>query len=86
MANPGIEARVDYVREVGEGDAACMVAKVDLLITREERDPRGDSLSVHVQLPPDAGSMNFENLQALAVAEAIQLLADSVGLPVRKTS
>ncbi|WP_438748411.1 hypothetical protein [Pararhizobium sp. O133] len=85
MANPGIQARVDYVREVGEGAAACMIAKVDLIITRDERDPRGDNLSIHVQLPPDSGSMNFENLQALAVAEAIQLLTDSVGLPVQKT-
>jgi hypothetical protein len=86
MANQGIEVRVDYVREVGNGDAACLIAKVDMIIVREDRDPRGDNLSVHVQLPPDAGSMNFESLQALAVAEAIQLLAGSVGLPVQKTS
>lgn len=72
MDGPIIDHQVDFLRQVGED----LIAKVELRVRRDEQDPHGDTLSIHVRLPPDAGSMPFGKLQALAVESALRLLGE----------
>jgi len=75
MAGPTLHHEVDFIREVGSGADKCLLAKVDFRVMRDELDPHGDNLSIHVRLPPDAENMNFESLQALAAKTALRLLS-----------
>ncbi|MXN45925.1 hypothetical protein GR138_12045 [Shinella kummerowiae] len=67
-----VRYQVDCFLEAGED----LIAKVDINFGKDDSDLVGDNLSIRVRLPPDARSMPFGNLRALAAKTAFQRLSD----------